>query len=57
MSDIWAACADRVTQLLLDPELRRAMGEAGRERARDRFLSLRELEDTFRLVTDLEWGE
>ena len=51
------ACADRVTQLLLDPELRRAMGEAGRERARDRFLSLRELEDTFRLITDLERGE
>ena len=51
------ACADRVTQLLLDPELRRAIGEAGRERARDRFLSLRELEDTFRLITDLERGE
>jgi trehalose synthase len=51
------ACADRVTELLLDPELRRAMGEAGRERARERFLSLREVEDTFRLITDLERGE
>jgi trehalose synthase len=51
------ACADRVTELLLDPERRRAMGEAGRERARERFLSLRELEDTFRLITDLERGE
>jgi trehalose synthase len=51
------ACTDRVTELLLDPERRRAMGEAGRERARERFLSLRELEDTFRLITDLERGE
>jgi hypothetical protein len=33
------------------------MGEAGRELARERFLSLRELEDTFRLITDLERGE
>jgi trehalose synthase len=51
------ACADRVTELLLDPERRRAMGEAGRERARERFLALREVEDTFRLITDLERGE
>ncbi|HJU57703.1 MAG TPA: glycosyltransferase [Actinomycetota bacterium] len=51
------ACADRVTELLLEPERRRVMGETGRERARERFLCLRELEDTFRLITDLERGE
>ena len=47
------ACAQRIVETLGDPELRRAMGEAGRERVRERFLSLRELEDTFRLIEKL----
>jgi trehalose synthase len=47
------ACAERIVELLTDPERRRAMGEAGRERVRRRFLSLREIEDTFRLIEKL----
>jgi trehalose synthase len=39
------ACADRVLRLLEDPRLRSRMGRAGRERARRRFLTIRELED------------
>jgi trehalose synthase len=42
-------CAERVIELLSDPELARSMGEAGRERVRERFLCLRELEETLRL--------
>ncbi|MBI3648054.1 MAG: glycosyltransferase [Actinobacteria bacterium] len=47
------ACADRLSALLLDPGLRARMGDAGRERVRDRFLSLRELEDHLRLFASL----
>ncbi|MEX2420437.1 MAG: glycosyltransferase, partial [Actinomycetota bacterium] len=47
------ACAERVIELLHDPERARAMGEAGRERVRERFLSLREIEDTLRLIDTL----
>jgi trehalose synthase len=43
-------CAERVVELLKDPQRRTAMGEAGRERVRQHFLSLREVEDTFRLI-------
>jgi len=46
-------CAERVIELLRDPERARAMGEAGRERVRERFLSLREIEDTLRLIGGL----
>ena len=44
-------CAERVVELLRDPEKRTAMGEAGRQRVRERFLCLREIEDTLRLVS------
>jgi trehalose synthase len=47
------ACARRVAQLLADPDLRERMGEAGRERVRQRFLSLREVEDHLRLFATL----
>jgi trehalose synthase len=38
-------CAARIVELLHDPALRDRMGEAGRERVRERFLCLREIED------------
>ena len=47
------ACAARIVELLADPELRRQMGQAGRERVRERFLSLREIEDTLALIEKL----
>jgi trehalose synthase len=47
------SCAERLTQLLRDPDLRRGMGQAGRARVRERFLSLREIEDHLRLVSSL----
>jgi len=47
------SCADRIIELLADPERRRVMGEAGRERVRERFLSLREIEDTLGLIEKL----
>jgi len=47
------ACAARIVELLGDPERRRAMGEAGRERVRERFLSVREIDETFRLIEKL----
>lgn len=43
-------CAERTTRLLRDPDLREQLGEAGRERVRERFLTLRELEDCLRLM-------
>jgi trehalose synthase len=46
-------CARRVAQLLADPDLRARMGEAARERVRQRFLSLREIEDHLRLFSTL----
>jgi len=46
-------CADRIARLLSDPTARLRMGAAGRERVRDRFLTLRELEDHLRLLTAL----
>lgn len=46
-------CAARVGQLLADPGLRYRMGKAGKERVRDRFLSLRELEDHLLLMASL----
>jgi trehalose synthase len=38
-------CAARILELLRDPQLRDRMGETGRERVRERFLCLREIED------------
>jgi trehalose synthase len=46
-------CADRISLLLDDPELRAKMGRAGRQRVRERFLTLRELEDHLRMLADL----
>jgi trehalose synthase len=44
-----AACAARLVELLRDPELRDRIGEAARLRVRDRFLSLREVQDYLRI--------
>jgi trehalose synthase len=46
-------CAERLGTLLTDAELRTRMGLAGRERVRERFLSIRELEDYLRLLASL----
>jgi trehalose synthase len=46
-------CAQRIVQLLEDPDLGGTIGRAGRERVRDRFLTLRELEDYLGLMTSL----
>ena len=46
-------CAARVVELVRDPERRERMGLAARERVRERFLSLREIEDHLRLMTSL----
>jgi trehalose synthase len=44
-------CAARVSELIGDPDLRDRMGRAGRERVRERFLCLREIEDYLRLIS------
>jgi trehalose synthase len=44
-------CAERIVGLLRDPDRGKAMGEAGRELVRARFLCLREIEDTLRLIS------
>ncbi len=46
-------CAERVVELLRDPARRERMGAAARERVRQRFLCLRELEDLVRLMASL----
>jgi trehalose synthase len=46
-------CAERIVQLLEDPDLGRTIGRAARERVRDRFLTPRELEDYLGLMTSL----
>ncbi|MGZ5291840.1 MAG: glycosyltransferase [Actinomycetota bacterium] len=46
-------CADAVTRLLQEPDLRDRMGAAGRERVRRGFLTVRELEDHVRLLSRL----
>jgi trehalose synthase len=43
-------CAERTTLLLRDPDLRERLGEEARERVRERFLTLREVEDFLRLM-------
>lgn len=49
-----AACAERLVELLRDPELRDRIGEAARVRVRDRFLSLREVQDYLRIFGEAE---
>ena len=46
-------CAARIVELLADPERCVQMGRAGRERVRERFLSLREVEETLALIEKL----
>lgn len=46
-------CGERVAELLLDEGLAAEMGAAGRERVRGNFLSLRELEDHLRLISEM----
>ncbi|MGZ4136865.1 MAG: glycosyltransferase [Actinomycetota bacterium] len=43
-------CAERTTLLLRDHDLRERLGEEARERVRERFLTLREVEDYLRLM-------
>jgi trehalose synthase len=47
-------CGACVAELLRDEELARRMGEAGRARVRERFLSTRELEDIVGLLASLD---
>jgi trehalose synthase len=44
------ACAERTVMLLRDPDLRLRIGSAARASVRDRFLTLRELEDYLTLM-------
>jgi len=46
-------CAQRCLEILADPELGRRLGRAGKERARERFLSPRLLRDWLRLLGEL----
>jgi trehalose synthase len=46
-------CAERLVQLLGDAHLRTEMGKAGRDRVRQQFLSLREIEDHLRMLASL----
>jgi trehalose synthase len=46
--------AERSLEVLRDPELGRRLGRAGKERARERFLSPRLLLDWLRIFRDLE---
>ncbi len=44
-------CAAKISELIADPDLCERMGRAGRDRVRDRFLCLREIEDYLRLLS------
>jgi trehalose synthase len=46
-------CAERIVRLLGDAHLRTEMGKAGLERVRQRFLTLREIEDHLLLLASL----
>ena len=46
--------ARRTTEILRDPELAKRLGRAGKEHAREHFLTPRLLRDWLRLFTDLE---
>ncbi|MEX2459438.1 MAG: glycosyltransferase [Actinomycetota bacterium] len=47
-------CAKRLVELLHDPDLGAQLGRTARDRVRDRFLTLRELEDYLRLIASLQ---
>jgi trehalose synthase len=47
------SCAERLVELLRDHDLRARMGRAGRERVRQRFLTVRELTDYLTLLASL----
>ncbi|HKX25164.1 MAG TPA: glycosyltransferase, partial [Actinomycetota bacterium] len=47
------ACTARMVELLRDEGLRARMGRTGRERVRDRFLTIRELTDYVTLLASL----
>jgi trehalose synthase len=51
--DTVESCAERTTALLRDPDLRMRLGEAARERVRERFLTLREIEDYLRVMAEV----
>lgn len=51
--DSVGACAERIVQLVRDADLRAHLGQAAKERVRERFLSLREVEDYLRLIASL----
>jgi trehalose synthase len=53
LADSVPACAEATTRLLRDAAMRERMGSAGRERARERFLTTREIEDHLRLLSRL----
>jgi trehalose synthase len=46
-------CAERIVTLLNDADLRESMGRAGRERVRERFLTIHELTDYLELLGSL----
>ena len=48
------ACAERCIEILRDPELGKSLGKAGKERARQRFLSPRLLRDWLELINELD---
>lgn len=52
VDSVWR-CAERIVELVNDGELRSRMGRAGKERVRERFLTVRELEDYLRLMSAL----
>ena len=45
---------DRRVEILSDPELAKRLGRAGKERARERFLTPRYLRDWLELMRDLD---
>ncbi len=51
--DSMQQCAERIVGLMGDPDLRSEMGRAGRERVRDRFLTVRELTDYLEFLATL----
>jgi trehalose synthase len=52
--DSSAECAQRCLEILADPELGKRLGRAGKEHARQEFLSPRLLRDWLQLFTELE---
>jgi trehalose synthase len=46
-------CSERLLELLQDPTRRDEMGRAGKERVRDRFLTVREVTDYLELLSQL----